>query len=91
MILQRHNFNLLFLALNLNFFCVYKFLKFSVVFNIKSIITYNYRQFTKLPPKSFEITHLPLILFLFTELPPLGFVFTEIPPIGFVFTKLLVS
>ena len=42
MILQTHNLSLLLLVLNLVFFCVCKFLKFSVVFNTKSIIIYNY-------------------------------------------------
>jgi hypothetical protein len=42
MILQIRNLNLLYIILSLVFFCVYKFLKFSVVFNIKSTITYNY-------------------------------------------------
>jgi hypothetical protein len=42
MILRICNLSLLFLVLNLIFFCVCKFLKFCVVFNIKSIIIYNY-------------------------------------------------
>jgi hypothetical protein len=50
--------------------------------------TIKQRQFTRLPPKTFEITELPLKLFLFTELPLIGFIFTELPPIGFVFTQL---
>jgi len=42
MILQTRNLSLLFLVLNLVFFCVYKVLKFSVVFNTRSTIIYNY-------------------------------------------------
>jgi hypothetical protein len=36
------NINLLYIVLNLVFFCVWGFLDFNVVFNIKSIIIYNY-------------------------------------------------
>jgi hypothetical protein len=42
MILQICNLNLLYIVLSLVFFCMCKFLNFSVVFNIKSTITYNY-------------------------------------------------
>jgi hypothetical protein len=42
MILQAYNLSLLYIILNLVFFCICKFLNFSVVFNIKGIIIYNY-------------------------------------------------
>ena len=42
MILQVYNLSLLYIVLNLGFFYMCKFLNFSVVFNIKGIIIYNY-------------------------------------------------